>query len=89
MICSDKRPVIISMRARLADNPRALADRSDAVLLAAGAADVEAVVLWTDGSIACMKPGAADSDLSTNSPSVVKKLHAAFAEKGLHMLDAP
>jgi 3-hydroxyisobutyrate dehydrogenase len=36
-----------------------------------------------------MKPGAAYFDLSTNSPSVVKKLHAAFAEKGLHMLDAP
>ena len=36
-----------------------------------------------------MKPGAAYFDLSTNSPSVVKKLHAAFAEKGAHMLDAP
>ena len=28
-------------------------------------------------------------DLSTNSPSVVKKLNATFAEKGAHMLDAP
>jgi 3-hydroxyisobutyrate dehydrogenase len=36
-----------------------------------------------------MKPSAAYFDLSTNSPKVVKKLHAAFAEKGLHMLDAP
>ena len=51
--------------------------------------DVEAVALGPDGLIAGMKPGAAYFDLSTNSPSVVKKLHAAFAEKDLHMLDAP
>jgi 3-hydroxyisobutyrate dehydrogenase-like beta-hydroxyacid dehydrogenase len=51
--------------------------------------DVEAVALGPDGLIAGMKPGAAYFDLSTNSPSSVKKLHAAFAEKGAHMLDAP
>ena len=42
-----------------------------------------------DGLVEGVKPGAAWFDLSTNSPSVVKKLHAAFAEKGAHMLDAP
>src|SRR6516162_328737 len=60
--------------------------------LNAGAAeppDVEAIALGPDGLIAGMKPGTAYFDLSTNSPSVVKKLHAAFSEKGLHMLDAP
>ena len=36
-----------------------------------------------------MKHGAAWFDLSTNAPSLVKKLSAAFAEKGAHMLDAP
>jgi 3-hydroxyisobutyrate dehydrogenase-like beta-hydroxyacid dehydrogenase len=51
--------------------------------------DVEAVALGPDGLIAGMKPGAAYFDLSTNSPSSLKKLHAAFAEKGVHMLDAP
>jgi len=50
---------------------------------------VEAVALGPDGLIAGIKPGAAYFDLSTNSPSVVKKLHAAFAAKGTHMLDAP
>jgi len=50
---------------------------------------VESVALGPDGLIASMKPGAAYFDLSTNSPSSVKKLHAAFTEKGAHMLDAP
>ena len=51
--------------------------------------DVEAVAIGADGLLEGMKTGAAYFDLSTNSPSVVKKLHAAFAEKGAHMLDAP
>ena len=34
-----------------------------------------------DGLIAGMKPGAAFFDLSTNSPGMVKKLHAAFAAR--------
>jgi 3-hydroxyisobutyrate dehydrogenase len=73
-----------------ADNPRALAGRSDVIFSSLPEPpDVEAVAVGPDGLIAGMKPGAAYFDLSTNSPSVVKKLHAAFAEKGLHMLDAP
>jgi 3-hydroxyisobutyrate dehydrogenase-like beta-hydroxyacid dehydrogenase len=73
-----------------ADNPRALAGRSDVIFSSLPEPpDVEAVALGPDGLIAGMKPGTAYFDLSTNSPSVVKKLHAAFAEKGLHVLDAP
>jgi 3-hydroxyisobutyrate dehydrogenase-like beta-hydroxyacid dehydrogenase len=73
-----------------ADSPRALAGRSDVIFSSLPEPpDVEAVALGPDGLIAGMKPGAAYFDLSTNSPSMVKKLHAAFAEKGLHMLDAP
>jgi 3-hydroxyisobutyrate dehydrogenase-like beta-hydroxyacid dehydrogenase len=67
-----------------ADNPRALAGRSDVIFSSLPEPpDVEAVALGPDGLIAGMKPGTAYFDLSTNSPSVVKKLHAAFAEKGL------
>jgi 3-hydroxyisobutyrate dehydrogenase len=73
-----------------ADTPRALASRADVIFSSLPEPpDVEAVAIGPDGLIAGMKPGAAYFDLSTNSPSVVKKLHAAFAEKGLHMLDAP
>ena len=42
-----------------------------------------------DGLISGMQRGAAYFDLSTNSPGLVRRLHAAFAEKGVHLLDAP
>src|SRR3984957_10688724 len=73
-----------------AETPRALASQADVIFSSLPEpADVEAVALGLDGLVAGIKPGAAYFDLSTNAPSVVKKLHSAFAEKGAHMLDAP
>src|SRR5258707_13457328 len=73
-----------------ADSPRALASQADVIFSSLPEpADVEAVALGPDGLIAGIRPGAAYFDLSTNSPRVVKAVHAAFAEKGAHMLDAP
>ena len=73
-----------------AESPRALASQADVVFSSLPEpADVEAVALGPEGLISGMRPDAAYFDLSTNSPSVVKKLHAAFAEQGAHMLDAP
>jgi 3-hydroxyisobutyrate dehydrogenase len=73
-----------------AETPRALASQADVIFSSLPEpADVEAVALGPDGLVAGVKPGAAYFDLSTNAPSVVKKIHAAFAEKGAHMLDAP
>src|SRR5260370_23915644 len=73
-----------------ADSPAALARQADVIFSSLPEpSDVEAVALGPDGLIAGIKPGAAYFDLSTNSPSVVKKINAAFAEKGAHMLDAP
>lgn len=73
-----------------ADTPRAVASGSDVIFTSLPEPpDVEAVALGPDGLVAGIKPGAAWFDLSTNAPSVVKKLSAAFAEKGAHMLDAP
>jgi 3-hydroxyisobutyrate dehydrogenase len=73
-----------------AETPLALASQADVIFSSLPEpADVEAVALGPDGLVAGIKPGAAYFDLSTNAPSVVKKLHAAFAEKGAHMLDAP
>lgn len=73
-----------------AESPRALAAQADVILSSLPEpADVEAVALGDEGLLAGIRPGAAYFDLSTNAPSVVKKLHAAFAEKGAHMLDAP
>ena len=73
-----------------ADTPRALAMEADVIFSSLPEPpDVEAVALGPDGLIAGIKSGAAYFDLSTNAPSTVKKLNAAFAEKGAHMLDAP
>src|SRR5580658_4831270 len=73
-----------------ADTPRALASQADVIFSSLPEpADVEAVALGPDGLVVGIKPGAAYFDLSTNAPSVVKKINAAFAEKGAHMLDAP
>jgi len=73
-----------------ADTPRALAHAADVVLTSLPEPkDVEAVAGGPDGLLAGIKPGAAYFDLSTNAPSVVKTLHAAFAQKGAHLLDAP
>src|SRR4051794_9861628 len=69
-----------------ADSPRALAAQCDVMFTSLPEpADVEAVSMAEDGLLAGMRKGAAWFDLSTNSPSVVKRLNAAFAEKGAHM----
>ena len=73
-----------------ADTPRAVAQQCDAILTSLPEPpDVEKVALAPDGLLAGIKPGAAWFDLSTNAPSLVKQLAAAFGEKGAHMLDAP
>src|SRR5215467_14410956 len=73
-----------------ADTPRAVAEKSDVIFTSLPEpADVERVALGADGLIEGIKQGAAYFDLSTNSQSVVKKIHDAFAAKGAQMLDAP
>jgi 3-hydroxyisobutyrate dehydrogenase len=54
-----------------------------------GPPEVEAVALGERGLLQGMRPGAGWFDLSTNSPSVVRRLHATFAQRGIHLLDAP
>ena len=73
-----------------ADSPRALAEQCDVLFTSLPEpADVEAVALAENGLLAGIRKGAAWFDLSTNSPSVVKKLNAAFSAVSADMLDAP
>jgi len=51
--------------------------------------DVEAVALGNKGILASIAPGQTYIDLSTNAPSMVKKIGEAMASKGIAMLDAP
>jgi 3-hydroxyisobutyrate dehydrogenase len=76
--------------ANWADTPRAVAEAAEVIFTSLpGPAEVEAVALGGDGLLAGMRKGAAYFDLSTNSPTLVRKIHATFAERGVHMLDSP
>ncbi|HET7157560.1 MAG TPA: NAD(P)-dependent oxidoreductase [Burkholderiales bacterium] len=69
------------------EGPRAVAAVSDVVFTSLpGPREAEAV---GDELLDSMEPGTAWFDLSTNSPTVVRRIHARFAEKGIAMLDAP
>jgi len=73
-----------------AESPKALAEKTEVVFMSLpGPAEVEAVVMGTDGLASGLKPGSVIFDLSTNSPTVVRALHAKLAEKGIALLDAP
>ena len=70
-----------------AGSAREVAASSDVIFTSLpGPREVEAVA---EELLEGMKKDAAWFDLSTNSPTVVRKLHARFAAKGLAMLDAP
>lgn len=77
--------------AEWADSPKALAAACPVVLTSLpGPPEIEAVAMDGDkGLIAGMQAGNVFFDLSTNSPTLIRRLHAAFAEKGIHVLDAP
>ena len=73
-----------------ADTPQALAEQCDLVFTSLpGPREVETVALGPDGLLAGIRSGAALFDLTTNAPATMRKVHAAFAEKGAHALDAP
>jgi 3-hydroxyisobutyrate dehydrogenase len=73
--------------AKWAGSAREVAEASDVVFTSLpGPREAEAV---GNDLLSSMRPGAAWFDLSTNSPTVVRRIHARFAAKGLPMLDAP
>ena len=73
-----------------ADTPREVTEQSDVVFSCLpGLPQIESVALGPQGILAGARPEQAYFEMSTNSPELVKRLHAAFAERGAHMLDAP
>lgn len=50
---------------------------------------VRQVVLGEGGLLSCAAPGTLVVDMSSISPDASREMHAALAEKGVHMLDAP
>jgi 3-hydroxyisobutyrate dehydrogenase-like beta-hydroxyacid dehydrogenase len=76
--------------AEWADTPRAVAEAADVIFTSLpGPPEVEEVALGENGLLSGMSRGKAYFDLSTNSPVMVRKIHAAFAERDAYMLDSP
>ncbi len=70
-----------------ADSPQAVAEQSEVIFTSLpGPPEFEAVAA---GLLAGVRKGTAYFDLTTNSPTVVRKAHEAFAAKGVHLFDAP
>lgn len=73
--------------ARWADSVAEVGRGSEVVLTSLpGPKEVEAVA---ESLIDAMPAGSAWFDLSTNSPTVIRRLHERFAKKGVALLDAP
>ena len=73
-----------------ANSPKQVAEQTEIVFTSLPVpADVESVALGANGLIEGMRPDSALFDMSTNSVAMVRKIHAAFAEKNLYMLDSP
>ena len=80
----------LSAGAEWKSTPREVAEAAHLVFTSLpGPVEVEAVAIGADGLIHGMRPGGALFDLSTNSPTLVRRLEALFKEKGFHVLDAP
>lgn len=76
--------------AKWADTPRQVAEAAEVVFTSLpGPREVEAVALGDAGLLPSMRPGSVWFDLTTNSPSLIRRLHERFAARGLHLLDAP
>ena len=69
------------------DSPQAVAEQSEVIFTSLpGPPEFESVAA---GLLAGIKKGTAYFDLTTNSPTVVRKAHEAFAAKGAFLFDAP
>ncbi len=73
-----------------AETPREVAEATHVVFTSLpGPSEVEAVALGEQGLLAGLAAGKVYFDLTTNSPALVRRIHAVFAARGIQMLDAP
>jgi 3-hydroxyisobutyrate dehydrogenase len=73
-----------------ADSPRQVAAASEVVFTSLpGPPEVEAVALGDDGLVHGARAETVYFDLSTNSPTLMRRIHEVFAARGVHVFDAP
>lgn len=72
------------------ESPKALAEASDIIIsCVADTADVEQVLVGTDGVLSAIKPDSLVIDMSTISPQATRSMAEQFNNVNAHMLDAP
>jgi 3-hydroxyisobutyrate dehydrogenase len=73
-----------------ADTPSAAAAPSELVFTSLpGPREIEQVVFASDGLAEGLQRGAIYADLSTNSPTLIRRIHTGLGAKGVAVLDAP
>jgi 3-hydroxyisobutyrate dehydrogenase len=73
-----------------ADTPREVAEATDVVFTSLpGPLEIEAVALGEDGLADGFSAGKTYFDLSTNSPTLIRKIHDELTPRGIDVLDAP
>jgi 3-hydroxyisobutyrate dehydrogenase-like beta-hydroxyacid dehydrogenase len=81
---------LVAAGAEWAASPRDVAASSEVVFTSLpGPPEFESVATGKNGLLEGMQKGQALFDLSTNSPTVIRRLHGVFADKGAHLLDSP
>ena len=86
----DRAGVLIERGAQWGETPKQVASQSEITFTSLpGPVEIEAVALQQDGILAGISRGNIYIDLSTNSPTTVRRLHAMFQAQGVHLLDAP
>ena len=89
-IARERATPLLEQGAKWADSPKEVAEASEITFTSLPApVDVEAVALGDGGILEGAKPGTVFIDLSSNSVSLVRRMHGIFQAKGVHMLDAP
>lgn len=81
---------LLEAGATWADTPKQLAEASEVVFTSLPRpTEVEAVFLGEDGILQGMSEGKAYFDLSTSSPTLIRRIHQVAATQNIHVLDAP
>ncbi|PKB60814.1 MAG: hypothetical protein BZY64_00045 [SAR202 cluster bacterium Ae2-Chloro-G1] len=81
---------LLEMGASWVDNPKDVVPGNEVVFTSLPVPrDVEAVVMGENGILEGSGPNTIYMDLSTNSPTTIRRIHDLCAEKGVAVLDAP
>jgi 3-hydroxyisobutyrate dehydrogenase len=85
-----KAQSLLDRGAVAASSPRAVAEQSDVVFTIVGyPADVETVILGTDGVLAGCRAGMTIVDMTTSQPALAQRIATQAAERGVAAIDAP